>query len=225
MEPLYTKEREAEIRDPIKIFTAKDYRDLIAELDATREALQRAEQKVKDLVSHCDVLSGRVQRFSNPWTVEILNQKDNQWLAFCHDAPLTLANAEKREGELKAEHPDAKFRVVPWFNSTQRQTILELQEQGTKAFIEERRDGNSALIAMMKERDVAALSSDELRSQIQRERELADQLAEALDKSQADICGYLCTPTWQVANGRPHHPICQSVNAALAQHAAVRSGK
>lgn len=81
-----------------------------------------------------------IARFSNPWTVEIRNHSNGHWSEFCHDAPLTLADAEERERTLRAHNPDAQFRVIPWLNSSQRaliqkrmdsseQTIAELREQ------------------------------------------------------------------------------------------------
>jgi hypothetical protein len=70
-----------------------------------------------------------IQRLQNPHIVEILNQMTGYWTDFCHDAPLTLAAAEERERELQAQNPEAKFRVVPWFNSTQRQVVNELRSQ------------------------------------------------------------------------------------------------
>ena len=73
-----------------------------------------------------------IQQLQNPWTVEILNQKDGGWTDFCHDAPLTLTNAEKRESELKADNPGAVFRVVPWFNSSQRQALQQERELSDK---------------------------------------------------------------------------------------------
>ncbi|MDP9113881.1 MAG: hypothetical protein M3O20_09375, partial [Acidobacteriota bacterium] len=75
-----------------------------------------------------DELRSQLKRFANPWTVEILNQQSNQWSNFCHDAPLTLADAEERERALGTENPDAKFRVVPWLNSSQRAQLSTTRE-------------------------------------------------------------------------------------------------
>lgn len=68
-----------------------------------------------------------LQRYGNPWTVEILNQESSNWESFAHDAPLTLANAEARTKEHQTENPDAKFRVTPWLNLDQRQVVERLR--------------------------------------------------------------------------------------------------
>jgi hypothetical protein len=89
----------------------------------------------------------------------------------------------------------------------------------------------SEFIAMRSERDelrsqlaLVAMPTAEINQTIQQERTLSDQLAAALDKTQADICGYLCEAAWKTVEGRPpHHTICQDVQAALAQYAASRA--
>ncbi len=66
-------------------------------------------------------------RFKNPWTVEIQNKQTGAWSEFHHKPPLTLADAEQYEEELKALHPKASFRVTPWLNNEQRQAIRDTQ--------------------------------------------------------------------------------------------------
>lgn len=65
-------------------------------------------------------------RYSNPWTVQICDSSGH-WHNFTHDAPITLTVAEERIRELQVEHPNAKFRAFPWFNSSQTQVIKEFK--------------------------------------------------------------------------------------------------
>lgn len=60
--------------------------------------------------------------YSNPWTIQIQNRR-GAWSEFCHDAPVSLTEAERREEELKAENPEARFRVVPWLNIDQQNFV------------------------------------------------------------------------------------------------------
>jgi len=165
-----TAEREAEIRSVVRFgkglgpsFDVPN--ELLAELDAERAA-------------HAET-----RRFVVPWTLEILNQKDAHWIEFCYDAPLTLADAEKRERALKAENPAAEFRVVPWTNPSQRQAIQrerdELRSQlvayhamlrCTKGHIHNGKYGEGCPFCQLAET-----------------REIAGELAEALDKGPEQI--------------------------------------
>jgi hypothetical protein len=79
-------------------------------------------------------LQRQLNRFSNPWTVEIQNQASGRWEGLAHDAPLTLGDAEQREAEHRTESPRAKFRVVPWLNNSQRPLIAELQRKYDAAY-------------------------------------------------------------------------------------------
>jgi hypothetical protein len=69
----------------------------------------------------------RFERLLNPWTIEI-QSTDGDWEEFCHDAPLTLADAEVRMREHQQESPEAVFHVRPWFNLSQRQIVNRLRE-------------------------------------------------------------------------------------------------
>lgn len=70
-----------------------------------------------------------LRRFSNPWTIE-LRKTDGIWTPFCYDAPLTLADAEKRVEEYAADPTTARatFRVIPWLNNSQAQHVRELAD-------------------------------------------------------------------------------------------------
>jgi hypothetical protein len=73
-----------------------------------------------------DFLKKELARYSNPWTIEIWSHEGRgNWTQFCYDAPIPLAEAEARTEVFKAENPAAKFRVVPWLNSSQRQHVIK----------------------------------------------------------------------------------------------------
>ncbi len=69
-----------------------------------------------------------LDRYANPWTVEIRNIS-GQWHQFAHDAPITLQQAEERIEVLQSENPDATFRAVPWLNSSQAQLMMRLNRE------------------------------------------------------------------------------------------------
>lgn len=73
-------------------------------------------------------LKARLARYENPWTVEV-RRTDLFWQEMCHDAPLTLADAEARVQEHQKDSPEATFRVAPWFNAVQRQYIEQQLER------------------------------------------------------------------------------------------------
>lgn len=91
--------------------------DYLAEMKAPLTADQ-----VREFADRYDALVARLERFSNPWTIEI-RATSGHWHEFCHGAPLTLQQAEAREEEHKENVPTAKFRVVPWLNNEQRQHV------------------------------------------------------------------------------------------------------
>lgn len=81
---------------------------------------KRCGTDVQDCLKEIDFLRLELARYKNPWTVKVKNQVTEEWTNCCHDAPLTLVNAEIRQTELRTAHPDAKFKVVPFINSWQR---------------------------------------------------------------------------------------------------------
>lgn len=66
-------------------------------------------------------------RYGNPWTVQI-QSTNGHWSEFCHDAPITLQEGERRVDEINADHPRAVVRVVPWLNASQQQHVRESTE-------------------------------------------------------------------------------------------------
>lgn len=74
-------------------------------------AKQREEVAARDLA-----------RFSNPWTVQIQDIHGN-WSEFCHDAPVTLKNAEDRIEEMARDSPRAILRAVPYLNCSQMEHV------------------------------------------------------------------------------------------------------
>jgi hypothetical protein len=92
------------------------------------------QQQIERLQSKNVELQRQLNRFSNPWTVEIQNQSDGCWTELAHDAPLTLGDAEARMLEHQIESPRAKFRVVPWLNNSQRPLLAELQRKYDAAY-------------------------------------------------------------------------------------------
>lgn len=60
------------------------------------------------------------ERYTNPWTVGVQNQTTEEWHECIHDAPLSLACAERRMMDHQTASPEARFKCVPWFNSPQR---------------------------------------------------------------------------------------------------------
>lgn len=66
-----------------------------------------------------------LERYSNPWAIEIWNHRTESWNTFCHDEPLTLQDAEARvEGYAQSEEmKTGRFQVVPYLNASQRQHL------------------------------------------------------------------------------------------------------
>lgn len=212
MEPLtYTKEREAEIR--LSMNADYDYGDverisgegqeLLTELDATREALQQAEALFR--CYHCGFES------ADPAECEAhFGDRDDS-------APLCIAWTEMTKDERLTEYQSTTRELNGQRdeNAAQRVAIegLEFRVEGQLSEIHSFkpfRTCNSIqqvfnVYDSMEGRALAAEAT------IQRERELADQLAEALETNLVFV--------------DPGTNAAARIRAALAQHAAAGSGK
>ncbi len=85
------------------------------------------------ILSREERLEVDLRRYSNPWTVQVWNHKDERWNEFCHDAPITLSDAEQRiedygKGDSTAK---ARFRAIPWLNGSQLQHVRMQYESST----------------------------------------------------------------------------------------------
>lgn len=92
--------------------------------------------------SHDEEQRSKMQRYFNPWTIQVLNKITNTWMGFCEDSPITLGDAENRLKELKDDPSTAagEFRVIPWLNGNQFNHIRE-ETSRLNAEIEKYKDG------------------------------------------------------------------------------------